>query len=155
MLPQPPYGLDPCPADPPFHFIKVGLGVVELTSSLYTFWGATAREYRESVAQHDGGGGQKNSLRQALFSRPWARTTWLCSVFLLGYVGIEVALGGWIVTFMIRVRQGGAFASGMTAMGFWLGVTVGRVVLGFVTPRLGEKTAIAVSLFYPCQVADQ
>lgn len=91
-------------------------------------------------------GGQKNSLRQALFSRPWARTTWLCAIFLLGYVGIEVALGGWIVTFMIRVRQGAAFASGMTAMGFWLGLTVGRVVLGFVTPRIGEKTAIAVSL---------
>jgi len=72
----------------------------------------------------------------------------LCALFLLGYVGIEVALGGWIVVFMIQVRQGAEFASGMTAMGFWLGITVGRVVLGFVTPRLGEKLAISVSITY-------
>lgn len=48
------------------------------------------------------------------------------------------------MTFMIRVRHGGAFASGMTATGFWIGITVGRVVLGFVTPRIGEKLAIIV-----------
>lgn len=71
---------------------------------------------------------------------------WLSALFLLGYVGVEVALGGWIVTFMIRVRHGAAFASGMTATGFWLGITVGRLVLGFVTPRIGEKLAIAIYL---------
>ncbi len=80
---------------------------------------------------------------------PAARVTWLCALFLLGYVGIEVALGGWIVEFMIRVRHGAAFASGMTATGFWLGITVGRVVLGFVTPRIGEKLAIAVRTHFP------
>lgn len=125
---------------------QVGMGVVELASSLYTFWSATGKEYRDSVAQSSDG--PSNSLRQALFSRPWARTTWLCAIFLLGYVGIEVALGGWIVTFMIRVRNGNPFASGMTATGFWLGLMVGRVVLGFVTPKIGEKTAISVGV--PC-----
>ncbi|KAK4938248.1 hypothetical protein LTR66_015107 [Elasticomyces elasticus] len=85
-------------------------------------------------------------MKEALFMRPAARITWLCAFFLLGYVGIEVALGGWIVTFMIRVRDGNPFASGMTATGFWLGITVGRLVLGFVTPRLGEKLAIAIYL---------
>lgn len=73
-------------------------------------------------------------------------------MFLLGYVGVEVALGGWIVTYMIRIRHGGAFASGMTATGFWLGITVGRVVLGFVTPRVGEKMAIAVSTKPMCNM---
>ena len=85
-------------------------------------------------------------MKEALFTRPSARVTWLCALFLLGYVGIEVALGGWIVVFMMRVREGAAFASGMTATGFWLGITVGRLILGFVTPRLGEKVAIAIYL---------
>ena len=43
---------------------------------------------------------------------------------------------------MIRVRKGEAFSSGMTATGFWLGVTVGRVVLGFITPKIGERIAV-------------
>lgn len=78
---------------------------------------------------------------------PAARVTWLAALFLLGYVGAEVALGGWIVTFMLRVRHGGEFASGMTATGFWLGITAGRVILGFVTGRIGEKLAIAVQSY--------
>jgi len=90
-----------------------------------------------------GPGGSR--LKEAVLTMPAARVTWLCALFLLGYVGIEVGLGGWIVTFMIRVRQAGRFSSGMTATGFWLGLTVGRVVLGFVTGRIGEKLAIAVS----------
>jgi hypothetical protein len=32
------------------------------------------------------------------------------------------------------------------ATGFCMCITVGRIVLGFVTPRLGEKLAIAVSI---------
>lgn len=87
----------------------------------------------------------KNGLKEALFKKPAARVTWLCACFLLCYVGVEVALGGWIVTFMTQVRNGKAFASGMTATGFWLGITVGRAILGFVTPRLGVKVAISVS----------
>ena len=88
-------------------------------------------------------------MREALTTMPSARVTWLCALFLLGYVGAEVALGGWIVTFMIRVRHGTRFASGMTATGFWLGLTVGRVILGFVTPKIGEKLAISVGLHLP------
>jgi fucose permease len=57
-----------------------------------------------------------------------------------------VSLGGWLVTFMLKVRHGGDFESGMVVMGFWLGITLGRVVLGFVTARVGEKMAIAVYL---------
>jgi fucose permease len=85
-------------------------------------------------------------MKEALFMRPAARVTWLCAFFLLGYVGLEVAVGGWIVTFMRRVRDGTPFNAGMVATGFWLGMTIGRVVLGFVTPRIGEKRAIAIYL---------
>ena len=76
---------------------------------------------------------------------PAARVTWVCALFLLCYVGTEVSLGGWIVVFMIQIRGGEEFSSGMTATGFWLGLAIGRVILGFVTPRIGEKLAISVS----------
>lgn len=67
-------------------------------------------------------------------------------MFLFLYVGVEVALGGWLVTFMIKLREGEAFASGMVATGFWLGITMGRIVLGFITGRIGEKMAVTVYL---------
>jgi fucose permease len=49
---------------------------------------------------------------------------------------------------VLQVRNGQPFASGMTATGFWLGITVGRVVLGFITPMLGEKLAVMVGGVY-------
>ncbi|KAJ5144258.1 Major facilitator superfamily domain general substrate transporter [Penicillium bovifimosum] len=120
----------------------VACAVIELVLSGACFWKSTAEDFRASNTASVGSDNE-GGLRDALFTRPTARVTWLCALFLLGYAGVEVALGGWIVTFMIRVRQGSAFASGMTATGFWLGITVGRIILGFVNPRVGEKIAIA------------
>lgn len=119
-----------------------------MACTLAAFWSADKHDFRKRTAYNTSDRKKDDRLKQALFSKIAARVTWLCSAFLLGYVGTEVALGGWVVTFMIRVRDGGAFASGMTATGFWIGITVGRVVLGFVTPRIGEKLAIIVSCFF-------
>lgn len=101
----------------------------------------SGQKYREANPRTNAGGSDSR-LKEALKSR----VTWVASIFLLGYVGAEVALGGWIVTFMRRERGGGDFESGIVATGFWTGITVGRLVLGFVTPRLGEKFAVLVSL---------
>ncbi|KAJ9613363.1 hypothetical protein H2200_003305 [Cladophialophora chaetospira] len=83
------------------------------------------------------------------------KVTILASIFLLIYVGIEVSIGGWIVTFMLRVRGGSPFASGLTSTGFWLGITVGRLVLGFVTARLFRSEKHAVATYLVCSVALQ
>ncbi|KAH9907233.1 MFS general substrate transporter [Xylariomycetidae sp. FL2044] len=129
-----------------FYYVMIGMAVIEVFSSTAGFWRATAQQYRDSIAKHNDDGTARAGLRVALFQKPGARVSWLCALFLLGYVGIEVALGGWIVEFMIQVRQGDDFASGMTATGFWLGLTIGRFVLGFVTPKIGEKRAIMIYL---------
>ncbi|KXJ88448.1 major facilitator superfamily domain-containing protein [Microdochium bolleyi] len=133
-----------------YYYIMIGMASLELVSTTYTFWSATgdmtATTTDEAVASIQKKKKKSGGLRHALLHRPGARVTWLCAIFLLGYVGVEVALGGWIVEFMIQVRQGEAFASGMAAMGFWLGITVGRVILGFVTPRIGERLAITIYL---------
>ncbi|GMG25948.1 unnamed protein product [Aspergillus oryzae] len=122
--------------------LQIGCAAIELAFCLTVFWDSTAAALQEATPQGDDPAG---GLRQALFTKRSARVTWICTFFLLGYVGIEVALGGWIVTFMMRVRHGEDFASGMVATGFWLGIACGRVVLGFITPRIGEKMAIIVS----------
>ncbi len=49
---------------------------------------------------------------------------------------------------MLRIRHGTPFASGLTSTGFWAGITIGRLILGFVTARLfkTERHAVAVYL---------
>lgn len=126
-----------------WYYIMIGCAVIELAISTHAFWKRTGAVYREANPRTTGDGSR---LKEAVLKMPAARVTWLAALFLLGYVGIEVGLGGWIVVFMIQVRDGARFASGMTATGFWLGLTVGRVALGFVTPKIGEKLAISIYL---------
>lgn len=47
---------------------------------------------------------------------------------------------------MTTVRQGQPFQSSLTATGFWLGLTFGRVVLGFITPLFGERICVSIYL---------
>lgn len=147
------------------YYILVAMAASEFVLTLSLFYPQNGRAYREEIGEsqvqqeelvrmrdHHLSG---ESLAATSFS---TSNTWyclrnkvvlVCSAFLLAYVGSEVALGGWLVTFMIDVRGGSAFASGLAASGFWAGITAGRMVLGFVTGRVfkSEKHAATVYLF--------
>jgi fucose permease len=125
-----------------FYYLMIGLVVIEFVLSVGGFWEGSGAQHRKTHPRKANVKGLP--AKEALGTLPAARTTWTMTAFLFIYVGVEVALGGWIVTFMITIRHASLFASGMTATGFWLGITIGRVTLGFVTPRVGEKRAITV-----------
>lgn len=61
--------------------------------------------------------------------------TWLLSLFILLYQGAEVAMAGWIVTFLFDFRHGNPSTMGYVALGFWGGLTIGRLVLTNVLSR--------------------
>ncbi|KAH9485772.1 Bypass of stop codon protein 6 [Psilocybe cubensis] len=65
----------------------------------------------------------------------------LLALFLILYIGVEVTIGGWIVTFMMVVRGGGP-ESGYVAAGFFGGLTLGRIALIWVNQKLGEVRAV-------------
>ena len=119
-----------------FYYIPLSLASLELVTGVGAFWHENGAEFRRKSTST--GGGSKGRTRAALK----LRVTWIIAIFLLLYVGAEVSLSGWIVTFMIKQRGAAPFPSAMAATGFWLGVTVGRFVLGFVTARLGERWSI-------------
>ncbi|KAI9842115.1 MAG: hypothetical protein M1837_007476 [Sclerophora amabilis] len=91
-----------------FYYVMAAGGLIELVTSLSTFWTETGEKFRRDHPRTtDKKGGR---TREAVTSRSEP------------------------------------FASGISAVGFWLGITAGRVVLGFVTPRIGEKLAIMIYL---------
>ncbi|KAI0016276.1 tRNA wybutosine-synthesizing protein [Xylariomycetidae sp. FL0641] len=123
-----------------FYYIMLGLSVAELCLTTTTFWEATGARYRAAhLSQNEG---ERTTTRKVM-TKP---VPWFVACFLLGYVGAEVSLGGWIVSFMLDVRAAEPFDAGLTVVFFWLGLTIGRVTLGFVTGRIGEKLAITVYL---------
>ena len=47
---------------------------------------------------------------------------------------------------MIQLRDASYFAAGMVLFGLWLSISIGTVILGFVTPHIGERLAITIYL---------
>ncbi|KAI0760315.1 MFS general substrate transporter [Fomes fomentarius] len=84
------------------------------------------------------GSDANNNKYKAMFRQPAMH---LMALFILIYVGVEVTLGGWIVTYVIDLRHGGP-SSGYIASGFFGGLTFGRVALLWVNQKLGERRAI-------------
>ncbi|KAM5476223.1 hypothetical protein MauCBS54593_000908 [Microsporum audouinii] len=152
-----------------FYYLLAGASFLSLAFSLPAFWSATGSRYREAhqdsydeVERHGNNINaytappRANKMMVKLMGNTRMaealsnRVTWICSIFLAVYAGAEVGLGGWIVTFMINVRHGSPFASGVTATGFWLGITLGRMILGFVTPRFFKTEKHAVVFYLGC-----
>lgn len=168
-----------------YYYLMVGAAALEVALLVGAFWKADARAYKvehPGDAEVDDPSGsstptltdqeQEIEAPQAVRHRlafvrgslkGKSRTaeavknkiTLLASFFLLLYVGVETGVGGWVVTFMLRVRKGSPFSSGLTSTGFWLGVTVGRLTLGFVTARVFRNEKHAVAAYLVCGVGLQ
>ncbi|KAG9041350.1 hypothetical protein FS837_012378 [Tulasnella sp. UAMH 9824] len=67
----------------------------------------------------------------------------ILAAFILIYVGIEVSIGGWIVTFLIN-RRGGGPSSGYVSSGFFGGMTLGRILLLPVNQKIGKQRVIYI-----------
>ncbi|KAH8175285.1 major facilitator superfamily protein [Sarocladium implicatum] len=132
-----------------YFYLMIALCGVQLVVLVSAFWTATGSAYRQrlnyeksSTSVEGSEGAVENKKRVTTRQVLKGPIPWVIALFLFGYVGAEVSLGGWIVTFMLRVRHAEPFLAGLTVTLFWLGLTIGRVVLGFITGRIGEKLAI-------------
>ncbi|KAF7298349.1 MFS general substrate transporter [Mycena kentingensis (nom. inval.)] len=128
-----------------YHFITTaGLTTLNTAVLAWVFKGKRQEECLAWVGQvpppkmeADPGTKKRSNFRQ-IMAKPAVHAL---AAFLLVYVGIEVTIGGWIVSFMITVRGAGPSA-GYIASGFFGGLTLGRIVLLPINRLLGEYRAV-------------
>ncbi|KAH9886092.1 MFS general substrate transporter [Cubamyces lactineus] len=63
------------------------------------------------------------------------------SAFSLIYVGVEVTVGSWSVTYILDRRNGNS-NSGYVASGFFGGLMLGRILLLWLNKKIGERLAL-------------
>ena len=90
--------------------------------------------------------GEHHGVRNVLTASLRLAVVWLSASFLFVYVGAEVGLGTWSYTFLLEERHGAELLSAWSISGYWLGLTVGRVVLGHFSRRLGDRRLIQLCL---------
>ncbi|CAE6389121.1 unnamed protein product [Rhizoctonia solani] len=125
-----------------FHFLT-SLGI-SLTNSLSLFFVFKLRRQHEVMGipspHADNATASRNdeNVYRAVFS---SRAVQLLAIFAWVYVGTEVTVGGWIVTFIVEERGGGASA-GYVSSGFFGGLMLGRVGLLWINKKIGERRVI-------------
>jgi fucose permease len=71
---------------------------------------------------------------------------WLTGLLLLIYVGLEASISNWAYIVQIRDRQIPVLVAGYSISAYWLGLTVGRFILGYFLRSLGAVKTISMSL---------
>ncbi|MEH2137633.1 MFS transporter [Nostoc sp.] len=74
---------------------------------------------------------------------PIVLLTWL---LLLVYVGIESCIGNWAYTVQSVARHTPTLIAGYSLSAYWLGLTLGRFILGYFLQSLGAVRTISMSL---------
>ncbi|KAI1264739.1 major facilitator superfamily domain-containing protein [Xylariaceae sp. FL1019] len=125
-----------------WYYVLAPLTVIEAAVLLWAFWYDDGDTYRSQY--HD----SRNDDGEDVEISKWAPfkhlVTWICGVYFLSYVGSEASINGWIVTFMRRVREADPYLASLSSSFFWIGVTLGRITLGYITDRAGVRIATTV-----------
>jgi fucose permease len=119
--------------------VWLGLGAlsVALLAGLYRWYPPLRRESAPAPADSTG-------LLSTALRRP---AVVLAAVFLAVYVGLEISVGNWGFSMLVSGRGLSALLAGYIVSGFWLGLTLGRFVLGPFAARVGWT---AVGLTFAC-----
>ena len=83
---------------------------------------------------------KKGILRAAVRNR----TTVLGALLIFAYQGAEVAISGWVISFLIDYRDGDSSQVGYVTAGFWGGITLGRFLLVAPSHKIGDRISVVV-----------
>lgn len=75
------------------------------------------------------------------------REVWFGAIFLCLYVGAEVSVGNWGFSFLTQHRGQGDLLAGYVVSVYWLGLTLGRLLINSVSSRAGVGV---VAMLYAC-----
>lgn len=75
-----------------------------------------------------------------------APLVWALGTLLLVYVGTEISVAGWTATYIQQTTTLGAGAAALVTAGFWMAVTIGRVLGALLSARLAPDRLLQLFL---------
>jgi fucose permease len=98
----------------------------------------------ENTEEGEDGNPVKLNHSQLTKAAIFNRMTLVGALYILLYVGDEVVPGGWGYTFLTEGRLGDKIEMGRVVSAYWAGLAIGRIALGYLTSRFGEKLMITL-----------
>ncbi|KAJ3800932.1 MFS general substrate transporter [Lentinula aff. detonsa] len=124
-----------------YYLVSLSVATINTIVQIAVFRFKTQDDCLAQIGQEPGekGTSEHSHFRQIMS----LKTVHLLAVFILVYVGVEVTVGGWIVTFIQTVRGGGS-RSGYISAGFFGGLMIGRIALLWVNQKIGERRVLYI-----------
>ncbi|KIO26092.1 hypothetical protein M407DRAFT_24649 [Tulasnella calospora MUT 4182] len=125
------------------YLISAGISIINVALLLYVFRLKRQSHFIPETNHSEQTEQQPTSdnLYKQIFKQ---KSVHIMAFFILVYVGVEVTIGGWIVTYLVRERGGGS-SVGYVSAGFFGGLTLGRLVLLPVNDmKIGHKRVVYV-----------
>jgi fucose permease len=139
-----------------FYTIPLGLGVLNVILCLFAF-NDTLRWKSKVMApsiRHDETTTTSTEPTDDVLQTPSAmelikktftqRSFWNLSLFYFFYLGASITASGWVVEYLVNVRNGNISSMGYVPAGFSGGALLGRLILPEPTRRFGERLMITI-----------
>ncbi|RDW73510.1 hypothetical protein BP6252_07417 [Coleophoma cylindrospora] len=134
---------------PLYYSFPLGLGVVNLVLVTWAFRDDIA--LRRSVI---GAGGEAVKSSDTVWKETKAtlqkKVVWLLSMFYFFYLGAAFTAGGWLVEYLVTVRNIKLSTAGYIPTAFYGGTVLGRLLLPEPTYRFGERRMLLLYAVLCC-----
>lgn len=129
-----------------FYLFPLGIGVVNMSLVGLSFHDRIG--ILKKKQQSSGNGDQPESAGKTAWEEIKATLStpgvWLLSLFFFFFLGAAITAGGWMVEYLVKVRNGDVKEMGYVPAGFYGGGFLGRLLLAEPTHRLGERRMVFI-----------
>lgn len=126
-----------------WYFILTANALILSILSFFAFKDETKWKYLYLLTNGSANDNTKSSMMFVIRDR----LIWVISGALFFYVGGEVTLGNWIYNYLIEIKDLAPRPSSFITSAYWLGMTVGRLALGFYIGAYHEDDEAKVLLY--------
>lgn len=127
-----------------FYLFLVGLGAINLVAVIFCFWDTMRILKTEADDAGTGTRSRGGSAMRGIADTLKLRVVWIFSLFFFFSLGVGITAGGWVVQYLVTVRNGKLSEVGYTPAGLFGGIFLGRVLLVEPTHRLGPGRMIMI-----------
>jgi fucose permease len=127
-----------------YYTVPLGLGVVNLALVLVAFRDSLGLEGKRTQMVGGDGAQTKKSASDLIKDALSQKNVWLLGLFFFFYLGVVITAGGWVVEYLVDVRNGDITQMGYVPAGFSGGCLLGRILLPEPTHRFGEKKMVFI-----------
>ncbi|KAF7538542.1 hypothetical protein G7054_g2891 [Neopestalotiopsis clavispora] len=122
-----------------YYLVTLGFSVFNLAFAPWAFW-TIEQEMQDELGLIETNTTQRGAQQlKGMIKAFRSKVVLLGALFIFAYQGSEVSISGWVISFLITIRNGDPSRVGYVASGFWGGITLGRFFLSPLAARIGEK----------------